>query len=150
MSLSIAALVGAGLLSVGLLGGVAAAATGKERERERWASGVWRDVTLRNGVTERSPFHSLESSFNAPGMVEVFPRSQRPSVPAGEPVGEQVHNGRPPLPSAKQTGEENQGSNGVAPVDALPELPIELSEPPHEVERDYAASSIRKGTAKPA
>ena len=134
MSLSIAALVAAGLLSVFTVGGVVGALAHTRNDRKRWASDVWRDATLRNGVTERSPFHSLTSSFNAPGMVEVFPLSQRPSVPVPVSTDEQVRNERPRSPTAKQTGEENQASNGFALVDELPALPIELSDPPHEAE----------------
>lgn len=145
MYLSIAALVAAGLLSVSAVGGVVGALAHSRNERQRWASGVWRDVTLRNGVTERSPFHSLTSSFNAPGMVEVFPRSKRPSVPAGVSADGQVCDERPRSPSAKQTGEENQASNGFALVDELPELPIELSDPAHSAEGDICRKLYQAG-----
>ena len=90
-------------------------------QADLWASGVWRDVSLRNGVTEPSPFHSTQSSFNAPGLVQVYPRSQvRPAPP------------HPPSASPEPT------STVVVPVDdpseELPCAPMELSDPPHEAE----------------
>ena len=53
-------------------------ATGKE-ERQQAAQDTWSVVVLRNGVTAESPFHSLSSQMNRPGMVEVFPQSHTPA-----------------------------------------------------------------------
>lgn len=143
MSLSIAALVAAGLLSVSVAGGVVGLFAHQRDDRQRWASGVWRDVTLRNGVTERSPFHSLTSSFNAPGMVEVLPRSQRPSVPV--PADRQVCGASLPAPSANHEVCNTPVDNGFAPLQELPELPIELSYPPHSAEVEICRQAYLRG-----
>ena len=149
MFLSIAAIVGGGLLSVAVVGCVAGALANQQTDSKRWASGVWRDVTLRNGVSERSPFHSPVSSFNAPGMVEVFPLSRHASAPASAsaPVsaGEQVRSRRPLAPSANIEVCNTPVGNGFAPVSELPKLPLELSNPPHGAEVEICRHLYQKG-----
>ncbi len=149
MALSIAAIVGGGLMSVALAGGLAGAVANSQTERRRWASGVWRDVTLRNGVTEPSPFHAPVSSFNAPGMVEVFPRSMRPPSPAAVSVpmsaDEQVSARRLPPPSVNSEVCNTPVGNGFTPVKELPELPLELSNPPHGAEVEICRQLYQDG-----
>lgn len=136
MSLSIAAIVAGSLSLMAVIGGAVGYVTHSKQERSRWAAGVWRDVTLRNGVTERSPFHAYESSFNAPGMVEVFPRSHRRTSPIAAPTDEPVHNARPRPTSVLREVCNTPVTNGLMPVDEPPTLPLELSDPPHPNERD--------------
>lgn len=149
MSLSIAAIVGGGLMSVALAGGLAGAVANSQTERRRWAVGVWRDVTLRNGVTEPSPFHVPASSFNAPGMVEVFPRSLRPPAPADvsapAPADEQVSARRQRPPSVNGEVCNEPVSNGFPPVKELPKLPLELSNPPHGSEIEICRQLYQEG-----
>jgi len=123
MSLSIAGIVGGGLLLVAVGGGVAGLYEHDRQKRSKWAAQTWRDVTLRNGVTGKSPFHSDDDSFNAPGMVQVYPRSQVRSAS--------------PFPSSDSTAVVER--TRVTPVEELTEelpcAPMELSDPPHEAER---------------
>lgn len=153
MSLSIAGIVAGSLLVVAAAGGVAGLLGQREQERRRWAAGVWRDLTLRNGVTERSPFHAYESSFNAPGMVRVYPRSQRPecesvSVGASVPVDVSVRPAGLPAPSASPEVCNNPVRTGFTPFEELPELPIELSSPPHEAERVLCRELYQEGMSQ--
>lgn len=132
MSLSIAAIVAGSLSLVALAGGIAGAADSKRRQRGVWASQTWRDVTLRNGVTEVSPFHSRSSSFNAPGMIRTYPRSQTPTQSAS--VSASVSNARPPVASDAISAVNNAVHTGTALETELPHEPLELSDPPHDAE----------------
>lgn len=131
MSLSIAAIVASSLLSVFAVGGVVGLLTHNQQERKRWSSQTWRDLTLRNGVTARSPFHTDTSSFNAPGLVRVFPRSHRPAPHIDEPTGEQVHTAHPLPTSAIQSHSAQQVRTVAEPVNEPSTTPLELSDPPH-------------------
>jgi hypothetical protein len=69
----------------------AAVADSTRSARQKHASDVWRVTTLRNGVTSESPFHSLRSNINSPGLVEVHPRihtqpAPLPNAPVPAPV----------------------------------------------------------------
>lgn len=67
-------------------------ATGKQA-RQQSASNDWRLVVLRNGITSESPFSPIDSKINAPGLVQVWPKSQTPTqnlsmslAPVGAPA----------------------------------------------------------------
>lgn len=134
MSLSIAFVVGGGLCAVAAVGAAVGAAGSYRGERERWASQAWRDVTVRGGVSEYSPFHAPESSFNAPGMVEVFPRSHRHNQ-VSQSAAAVVSSERPPVASVTSIPSATAVEPLLAPDDELPSTPLELSDPPHEAER---------------
>lgn len=136
MSLSIAAIVAGSLSLMAFIGGAVGYVAHNKQERSRWAAGVWRDVTLRNGVTERSPFHTSDSSFNAPGLVQVFPRSQRPAPPIPAPTGRQVPDACPRPTSVMPMSSTNPVANSSAPTEEPDDTPLELSNPPHPTERD--------------
>jgi hypothetical protein len=148
MSLSIAATVVVSLLALSAGGTVAGLLEHNRQERQRWAAQTWRDVTLRNGVTARSPFHSDKSSFNAPGLVRAYPRSQRPAPPVSVPTDEQVHSARQRLPSALHEVCNNPVRTELTPFEELPELPIELLNPPHPYEGELCRQSYLKGDSQ--
>lgn len=145
MSLSIAAIVVVSLLTLSAGGAIAGLLEHNRKERERWAAQTWRDVTLRGGVTECSPWHPDHASFNAPGLVRVYPHSQRPALPVSVPAGEQDCNARPPAPSALSEVCTPLVHNGFTPVEELPELPIELSTPPHPYEQSLCQQAYLRG-----
>lgn len=128
MALSIAALVAGSLSVIAVIGGAVGYVGHSQQVKSKWAAQVWRDVTLRNGVGESSPFHSERSSINIPGMVEVFPRSHVPN-------DEQVCPESLPLTSDSQGTDENMVSTGFNQSEELTIEPFELSDPPHEAER---------------
>lgn len=135
MSLSIAAVVGGSLLLVAVVGGAADICEHNDRRRRNWASQAWRDVTLRNGVAGVSPFHSPTSSFNAPGLVRVYPRSQvRPAPP--QRASDSPSAVRPVV----RPGDEL--------ADELPCAPMELSDPPHEAERARVRRLYQQGLSQ--
>lgn len=148
MSLSIVAIVAGSFSLMAVVGGTVGYVTHGKQERSRWAAGVWRDVTLRNGVTEQSPFHPRSSSFNAPGMVEVFPSSHRPTPPVAALTGEQVHSARPRPTSAYLEVYNPPVSNGFTPSDELPSTPLQLSDPPHEAERARCRRLYQEGLSQ--
>lgn len=148
MSLSIAATVVVSLLALSAGGAVAGLLEHNRQERQRWASQTWRDVTLRNGVTARSPFHSDKSSFNAPGLVQVYPRSQHHDLPVPVPADEQVDNARHRPPSALREVCNNPVRTELTPFEELPELPIELLNPPHIYEGELCRQSYLKGDSQ--
>lgn len=73
-----------GLIFLALLlitgsGAVAGALTHNQEVRQAQARETYNYIVLRNGVTEESPFSNLHEPVNAPGLVQVFPRSQTPT-----------------------------------------------------------------------
>ncbi len=148
MSLSIAAVVAGSLLTMSAIGALIGYVTHEQQQRRNWAATTWRNVTHRNGVTERSPFHSPESSYNAPGMVRVYPRSHTPTPPATH-----THVSRPadipevrPRPaSAMPNPVQSTVRTDDTLADELNITPLELSEPPHPRERDICRQVYREG-----
>ncbi|WP_121970686.1 hypothetical protein [Leptolyngbya sp. BC1307] len=135
MSLSIAAIVAGSFAFLAGAGGAVGYATHRKQQRSEWAAQTWRNVTLRDGVTERSPFHTADSSFNLPGMVEVFPRSHTPN----RAVHAWEHD---PLPGDRPRHTSDSHSDGLTAVlpgeslaEELPSTPLELSDPPDPAER---------------
>ena len=148
MSLSLAALVAGSLLSVFTFGGVAGLLAHNRQARKRWASQTWRDLTLRNGVAARSPFHSDTSTFNAPGLVRVYPRSHTPTPHADTPTDEQVHTARPLPTSALPTQSPQQVPTVAAPMPELPSEPLALSDPADPAERARCRRLYQQGLSQ--
>lgn len=148
MSFSLAAVVGGSLCVVAVAGGVAGLCEHSRQKRRRWATQTWRDVTLRNGVTAPSPFHTPHSSFNAPGLVEVFPKSKRTSVPMPVPTPEQVPTERPREPSALLEVCNPPVTNGFNQEEELPYEPFELTDPPHQAERARVRRLYQSGMSQ--
>lgn len=146
MSLSIAVIVAGSLSLVALAGGIAGAVGNRRQQRSKWASQTWRDVTLRNGVTALSPFHSRSSSFNAPGMVRTYPRSQAPTQAAS--VSASVSNARPPAASVVPSAVSTVVHTSTTPETELPHEPLELSDPPHEAEGARCRRLYRQGMSQ--
>ena len=135
MSLSIAAVVGGSMCLIVVAGGVAGLSEHNRQRRRKWASQAWRDVTLRNGVTAQSPFHVRASSFNAPGLVEVFPQTHsRRSDASVLQRSEPVHSASPRPSSDIPNADSTAVHTSDEPADELPCEPMALSDPPHEAE----------------
>ena len=73
-----------------LAGAAAAVIANSQEQRQTEARDTYNLIVLRNGVTATSPFHSLRSPMNVPGMVQVYPQTQTPTptppAPSPSPV----------------------------------------------------------------
>lgn len=136
------------VLTVATTGALASASLERRRQSaNKEASQLWRDIQLRNGVTEVSPWHSTDASINRPGMVQVHPRTQRPHTDAHLPSA------GPPFTSDLATEPpEKQGSSDSATlnetVETVPELPmepLELTDPPAAGEQARVLRLHRQG-----
>jgi hypothetical protein len=148
MSFSIAALVAGSLATTAIIGVAVGWSTHNSQQRSKWAAQTWRDVTLRNGVTERSPFHTPTSSFNAPGMVEVFPRSHTPTPPIHPWESAQVPGERPQPTSDSYSTDNPTVHPGESPEDELPSTPLALSDPPDPAERARCRRLYQQGLSQ--
>ena len=128
-------IVGSGITLVALVGGAVGALSEQRESRQSAAARTWRDITLRNGVTAESPWHKRESSFNAPGLVRVYPHSQRPHIPESELI--HTHTPQPSVQTARPApvSIENPVIETDSADSAAPKLPIELADEANETER---------------
>lgn len=103
----------------------------RQQTATRTAAQLWRDIQLRNGITEPIPWHSPDSPINRPGMVQVHP-------PIHPWETRPVPGDRPPSPSDLAINPPmKQGSSDSATLnetrETVPELPmepLELTDPP--------------------
>lgn len=135
MSLSIAALVLGSLATMTLVSGAVGWATHNRQSSSRWAADAWRGVTHRNGVTGVIPFAPTTARINAPGMVEVFPRSHTPERPIHAWESADIPGDRPRHTSNGNSEVIPTVRPGDEPVTELPCPPLELSTPPDPAER---------------
>jgi hypothetical protein len=103
------------------------------------AASTWRAIVHRNAISEPIPFAQSVARVNAPGLVQVYPRSQppTPTEPAPTALPAPVSLGNPPVAS-------------VSPTSAAPQLPIELADEATDEEREIVLRLWEKGRSMSA
>jgi hypothetical protein len=99
---------------------------------------TWRAITHRNAITEPIPFASSVSRVNAPGLVQVYPRSQQPTP---EPA---------PTPRPAPVSMEKPAVASVSRTSAAPELPLELADEANDEEREVVLRLWESGRSMTA
>lgn len=145
--MSIAVIIPIAFAGLTLIGGLVGFFAERSRHTDDSATQTWRDITHRNGVSEISPWHSPKSSFNDPGLVRVYPRTQQPANTTQAP-DPGVRPERPaPVPNENPAVEALLADSELP---ELPELPIELADEATETERKIVSRLIEEGRSQSA
>ena len=155
--MSVLLVISTAFASMTLLGGIVGFFSHRETTRQSQAAQTWRTITHRGGVAARSPWHPPESDYNAPGLVRVYPQSQKPSTPASAatPAPTPALPTPTPAPDASAQPERpapvsivNPDDGSVSTVSASPELPMKLADEPTETEKEAVMNQLRKGSSQ--
>ncbi|MEM9092829.1 MAG: hypothetical protein AAGC93_29390 [Cyanobacteria bacterium P01_F01_bin.53] len=129
----LAAMFGAGIVA-GLL-------TVRKESEAQDAADTYRAIVHRNAISEPVPFASSVAAVNAPGLVQVHPRSQ--SVPA--PSSKSTAPVRSALPAPPSIVKPDDLS--VSATSEAPKLPIEMAEAANEAEAEIIIQAWEDGSS---
>lgn len=103
------------------------------------AASTWRAIVHRNAITEPIPFATSVARVNAPGLVQVYPRSQQPTPtePAPTALPAPVSMGKPTVASVSHTS-------------AALQLPLELADEANDEEREVVLRLWESGRSMTA
>ncbi len=128
-----------GFTTLSIVGAAVGFLSHRHTSQQASAAKTWRDITHRGGVTAVSPWHSSASRYNAPGLVQVYPRSQQPtSNPNVQPE-------RPAPVSIEKLADES-----VSATSETEELPLEVADEPNETEKEAVLKRLETGLSQSA
>lgn len=107
---------------------------------ESAAARTYRNIELRNGTTAPSPWHARTAPINAPGLVEVHPRSHTPAPMPAPPPSLTI---QPALPAPVSVAEAPE--QAAATASEAPKLPIDFAEAANETEATVIVEMWEQG-----